>query len=233
MVIPEVVRNGFLTEARLKKYLEADCTVLEQRDPDEGLTLLGAATVAGHADKVLLLLKRGAEADTLSKMAKHSWLPRKDRQELPQQVIYCDDCGSMKGEDSWKSQTNLVERITKITTRVFPQGEGVVLRFINQEVDGSSNLSLEHVAKILTPMKWDDYGNTTIDIKLRSRILRPFIYDKLDSVPKKLERPLLISILTDGGPEPKPGDTVKNAIVECGQSLKDAAFPREGRKRES
>jgi len=67
MNIHQDVRNGTLTEARLNEYIEADRTVLEQQDPDEGLTPLGAATVAGYADEVLLLLKSGAKADTLSK----------------------------------------------------------------------------------------------------------------------------------------------------------------------
>jgi len=67
MDIHQDVRNGTLTEARLNKYIEADRTVLEQQDPAEGLTPLGAATVAGNANEVLLLLKSGAKADTLSK----------------------------------------------------------------------------------------------------------------------------------------------------------------------
>ena len=67
MSIYEDVRYGALTEARLNKYIEADRAVLEQQDPVDGLTPLGAATVAGYADEVLLLLKSGAKADTLSK----------------------------------------------------------------------------------------------------------------------------------------------------------------------
>ena len=61
------VRNGTLTEAMLDEYIETDPTVLEQKDPDRGLTPLGAAIVAGDAEVVLLLLKSGAKADTLSK----------------------------------------------------------------------------------------------------------------------------------------------------------------------
>ena len=67
MDIHQRVRNGTLTEAWLNKCIEADRTVLEQKDPVQGLTPLGAATVAGDADEVLLLLKNGAKADALSK----------------------------------------------------------------------------------------------------------------------------------------------------------------------
>jgi len=423
MDIHQDVRNGALTEARLNKYIEADRTVLEQQDSVEGLTPLGAATVAGYADGVLLLLKSGAKADTLSKdgetplllaasktdknrariiqllLAKtpasaidaisnspdkntplmhvvqkkdvesirllrkarakleltnddgrtakdlaektydrvviraldpvkekgdfemlidmvvglllfivawvnkaadevvrrmyglnidlnDAWnqrvgdpttaefvgkiddlvkdsplerffegkedfiqevaknavelendtstslgspdlLPKTIKVSLHQQVIYCDDSGSMKRDDRWESQKNLVERIARITTRVLPQGEGVALRFINQEVSNSSNLRLDDIENTLKPMSWDPRGNTEIGTNLRSKILKPLVYDKLDSAPKSLERPLLISILTDGGPEPEPEAMLRNAIVECSQKLNAAKYPRE------
>ena len=70
MDIHEYVRNGTLTDVRLDKCIEADRTVLEQKDPVRGLTLLGAATVAGDAEEVLLLLKSDAKVDTLSKDGK-------------------------------------------------------------------------------------------------------------------------------------------------------------------
>ncbi|KIW89829.1 uncharacterized protein Z519_09258 [Cladophialophora bantiana CBS 173.52] len=142
--------------------------------------------------------------DTSTTLDSPEVLPKTSKVALYQQAIYCDVSGSMKREDRWKSQKNLVERTAKITTRVLPKGEGVALRFINQEVDGSSNLGLEHVANILAPLKWDDY------------------------VPKCFGNPLLISILTDDGPKREPGgNTLKNAIVECGQRMKDVGFPRE------
>lgn len=67
MNIHQDVRNGTLTGSRLDKYIEANRTILEQKDPVQGLTPLGAAAIAGNADEVLLLLKRGAKADSLSK----------------------------------------------------------------------------------------------------------------------------------------------------------------------
>jgi ankyrin repeat protein len=67
MDIHQDVRNGTLTRANLDRYIEADRTDLEKKDPIEGLTPLGAATVAGYADEVQLLLTSGAKADTLSK----------------------------------------------------------------------------------------------------------------------------------------------------------------------
>ncbi|KAH0847464.1 ankyrin repeat protein [Fonsecaea pedrosoi] len=186
----------------------------------------------GKEDFVREVAKNAVELqnDTTTSLGSSELLPKTIKVSLHQQVIYCDDSGSMRREDRWDSQTNLVERIAKVTTRVLPEGEGVALRFINQDVPNSSNLSLEDVANILGPMKWSNSGNTDIGTNLRSKILQPLVYDKLDSVPRRLERPLLISILTDGGPEPEPEPTLKNAIVECSQRLDAANYPRESVK---
>jgi len=190
--------------------------------------------------------------DTSTSLGSKELLPKTIKVSLHQQVIYCgkcleigksnvtitpcsfysdkdgiDDSGSMHREDRWESQKNLVERIARITTRVLPPKEGVALRFINQEVPNSSNLRLGDIENILKPMKWDPNGNTDIGTHLRSKILKPLVYDKLGSVPKSLERPLLISILTDGGPQPESKSMLKNVIVECSQMLNAAKYPRE------
>ena len=133
-----------------------------------------------------------------------------------------------KSQDGrWKSQTNLVERIAKITTRVLPQDEGVALRFINHELpDSSLNLRFDRIKEILNSRAPD--GGTKIGRNLEDKILKPLIFEKLNS-PKGLERPVLISILTDGEPESETADELINAIVECGQKLNDAVppYPRE------
>ena len=132
----------------------------------------------------------------------------------------------MKRQGRWESQKKLVQRITKITTRILPEGEGVALRFINRDVNNSSNLSLKGIEDIMEPMPWQPGGDTEIGTYLRSRILEPFVYDKI-AANEKLERPLLVSIMTDGMPEPENKSELVNAIVECGQKLQEAGYPRE------
>lgn len=131
----------------------------------------------------------------------------------------------MRREGRWDSQKKLIQRITKITTRILPEGEGVALRFINREVDNSSNLTLEGIGNIMDPMPWQPGGNTEIGTYLRSKVLEPLVYSKLEA--KKLERPVLISIITDGMPEPENKSELLNAILECGNKLQDADYPRE------
>lgn len=131
----------------------------------------------------------------------------------------------MKREGRWESQKNLVRRITKITTRILPKDEGVALRFINQIVPNSSNLSLEGIGKIIDPMSWKTGGDTEIGTYLRLKILEPLVYSKLEG--EKLERPVLVSIITDGMPDREDRSELVRSIIECGQKLQGAGYPRE------
>ena len=137
----------------------------------------------------------------------------------------------MKKNSRWESQTNLVERIAEITTRLLPQDKVAALRFINQEVPNPSsnlNLSFADIKKILKSMDRDLHGDTKIGTNLKDKILKPLIFDKLNSR-EGLERPVLISILTDGEPNGENEDELKEAIVDCGKKLNDAVppYPRE------
>lgn len=132
----------------------------------------------------------------------------------------------MGREGRFAFQKRLVERITQITTRILPEGEGVALRFINRSVDdASSNLALAQVGNILKSMALKTNGRSEIGTNLKAKILEPLVYSKIKA--KQLERPLLIFIMTDGMPEPENESELVNAILECGEKLQDAGYPRE------
>jgi hypothetical protein len=131
----------------------------------------------------------------------------------------------MKREGRWDAQVQLVKRITQITTRILPEGDGVALRFINQDVDNSDKLSFQEIGKIMENKSWQRNGDTEIGTYLKSKILEPLVYSKLQ--PKTLARPLLISVITDGMPEPEKKEAFVEAIKECGVKLVQAGYPRE------
>lgn len=135
----------------------------------------------------------------------------------------------METKNRWNLQKDLVERIAKITTRIIPQDEGVALRFINQEpsLPDSSSLRLDDIKNILNKMPQEPKGGTKIGTNLESKILQPLVYDKITSKSKSFERPLLISILTDGAPSGEDTDRLKNVIVKCSRMLNDADYSRE------
>jgi hypothetical protein len=125
----------------------------------------------------------------------------------------------MKREGRWEAQKELVKRITKITTRILPPGEGVELRFINQPLDNCSNLKQEDLKTIFESMSWQRYNShTNIGTELESKILEPLVYDKIRTN-GRLNRPLLISIITDGSPEPENTGELARVIEKCLETL--------------
>ncbi|GKZ25267.1 hypothetical protein AbraCBS73388_000729 [Aspergillus brasiliensis] len=143
---------------------------------------------------------------------------------LYQQVLYCDDSSAMEREGRWDVQKELVKHITKVTTQILPPGKGVALRFINREVDNSPNLTFDRVKKIMDFMPLGLGGNNAIVTNLRSRILEPLVYNKLNS--QSLDRPLLINIMIGGVPQSGAESEIIDAIKECGKKLKIAGYPR-------
>lgn len=131
-----------------------------------------------------------------------------------------------RAENRWENQKLLALRIARTTTRILPDGEGVAFRFINRELDNSSSLNLDDIGKNINSVV--PKGDTNIGTTLRDRILQPLVYSKLE--PRTLERPLLITIITDGGPGPDEAkDFLAKVIVECGDKLTAAKLPRESK----
>jgi hypothetical protein len=152
-------------------------------------------------------------------------LPKTAQVTMHQNVIYCDDSTSMKREGRWDSQNLLINRIARVTTRILPEGEGVYMRYINQDIPNSDSLQFEQLLDIVKPLTWG--GDTPIGTNLKSKILQPLVYKKL---PNNLKRPLLVSVITDGMPEPEPNNAFVDAIAECGDKLEAAGLPRESVK---
>ncbi|KAF4439214.1 transcription factor [Fusarium acutatum] len=127
-------------------------------------------------------------------------------------------------EGRWTNQKALIGRIAKITTKILPDGEGVALRFINRDVNNSTNLTFDQISNMIQPMDWPPGGDTDIGTNLKSKILEPLVYAKIAN--QTFDRPLLVSISTDGMPEPENKQELANAIVECGNRLEAANLPR-------
>jgi len=180
------------------------------------------------SDYIQALAESATKLEKDSTLRQPGLLPKVTDITLYQQVIYCDDSSSMHHGDRWDAQVQLVNRITRITTRILPEGDGVALRFINQDTDNSDKLNFRQIGDIMKTKSWDEEGNTQIGTHLRSKILEPLVYSKLQ--PPTLKRPLLISVITDGIPTAEKVGTLVEAIRECGVELEQAGYPRESVK---
>ncbi|KAH8704542.1 hypothetical protein GQ44DRAFT_692383 [Phaeosphaeriaceae sp. PMI808] len=136
-------------------------------------------------------------------------------------VIYCDDSGSMKEDERYEHQASMVERISRVTTKLVPDELGVDLRFINRN-ENFTNLREEQIKENV--QKVTPNGGTPIGTNLEGKILKPLIYEPLEK--EGLKRPFLISIITDGWPTVEDEDKLKNVIRECKWKLDKAKYPK-------
>ncbi|KAM0226881.1 hypothetical protein ACHAPO_012006 [Fusarium lateritium] len=142
---------------------------------------------------------------------------------LYQPIIYCDDSGSMKEENRWPSQADIVSEIASTMSLFSTDEKGAHIRFINKSSAGLDNLKGD---SLKAQMNFVPDGSTKIGTNLNSKILEPFIYSKTD-VLADFERPILVIIITDGWPTEEAVDTLQNAIIACQQRLQAANHPRD------
>ena len=137
-----------------------------------------------------------------------------------------DNEGERINETRWVSQSKLVKRITNITNRAVPGNGGIHLRFINNDTPKAENLSGDAVERTIQSLR--PYNDTPLGTNLRSHVLKPLIYDDLESR-KPLKRPYLILITTDGIPneEVRP-DQFRESILECGKKLEEYHYRSDG-----
>ncbi|MCJ1377581.1 hypothetical protein MMC17_000676, partial [Xylographa soralifera] len=98
--------------------------------------------------------------------------------------------------------------MAKIANSLVPDGTGVELCFIHGPIK-EHQLSEADVLRIMQQVKLQ--SGTPTGRNLRDKILRPFLYDKLERG-ELLKRPYLITIITDGEPNDRKGDTLQEVI---------------------
>ncbi|KAB8254988.1 hypothetical protein BDV32DRAFT_131471 [Aspergillus pseudonomiae] len=148
---------------------------------------------------------------------------------LYQPILYCDDSGSMKDDQRKDRLNDLAQRITSITTRVVPDNEGIELRFINAKTTGQmSKPKVEEINTIMEKIPFD--GWTEIGTNLKKKVLQDYVYKHLDA--GTLQRPVLVSIITDGQPNgdrnsKETTETLQRVIAECGRTLEYHGYKRD------
>ena len=122
------------------------------------------------------------------------------------------------------SQVQLVKRMARISTRIIPDNEGVDLFFIHGK--GATNAREQVVLQTMEAQDGSG-GGTPVGTELKKKILNPFVYDVINGG-GQFQRPLLISILTDGEPTWEDKETLENAIFECTDELRKRGYPEYG-----
>lgn len=136
----------------------------------------------------------------------------------------------MNQDNRIQLQADLGKRITSLTTRLVPEDTGIELRFINAPNEPRmSKPSSKQVNEILLNIPYS--GPTEIGINCRAKILEEVVYRPIKE--GKFDRPVLVSILTDGCPGGPDGsnerqNTLKDVILECGKFLESHEYNKKG-----
>lgn len=128
-------------------------------------------------------------------------------------------------------QADLGERITSLTTRLVPDDTGIELRFINTPNEPRMSKPRSKLVKKILQEDIQYSGPTEIGINCKAKILEEVVYRPIKE--GKFDRPVLVSILTDGCPGGPDGsderrDTLKEVILECGKFLESHEYNKKG-----
>ncbi|KAL9103420.1 MAG: hypothetical protein Q9163_001522 [Psora crenata] len=198
--------NDWLVEGGLGRFFKSD---------DNYLSTLAEKAAQLQADKPTYLSEPG-DTEKLVKLS------------LFKTMIYCDDSGSMGKPSNERSgahsQLQLVKRMARICTTIVPDNEGVDLFYIHH--DGVLN---KREAEIEEHMKKVSGGSgTPIGTNLQRKILNPFVYSVMEGKNKQFQRPLFITIITDGCPTQELNGNQKaleEAVLNCIRKLKENGYP--------
>lgn len=131
--------------------------------------------------------------------------------------------GSEPGRTRLDVQAELVDRIASIFTCLVPDGLGVHLRFINAKLGaGADGLRMDGIRAQLAIST--ARSGTAIGTDLREQILDPLVYNV-----NTMERPLLVSIITDGVPSFEDKNRFRNEILDCRRYLRRKGLPERGK----
>ncbi len=132
-----------------------------------------------------------------------------------------------------QDQIELVKRMTRISTRIIPDDEGIDLVFINSDgVANAREAEVELKMKTTRPS-----SGTPIGTRLKQKILNPLVYSVINHGNGQFKRPLLISIITDGAPTQEEGvlPSLSNtkavfeaAVIDCIDQLRHRGYPDNG-----
>jgi len=101
---------------------------------------------------------------------------------------------------------------------------GISLRFMNSKNDGHMNniTSIPEIEKAISKVPFD--GRTELGTQLKRKVLEPFLVDRLERQKRKLDKPILITIITDGKPEGEDRDELKHTILWCKQYMESMGY---------
>ncbi|WOO81659.1 uncharacterized protein LOC62_03G005182 [Vanrija pseudolonga] len=135
-------------------------------------------------------------------------------------VLLCDDSMSMKAHQGGARIEELKSILAHITAAcTLLDEDGIAVRFFNSNVEGNNIKAESQVGELVDRAK--NTSGTPMGTSLDEKVLKPLLVKPAKSLIKKLKKPLLIIVITDGAPYGEKG--VKNNRDKLPQVVRQTA----------
>lgn len=141
--------------------------------------------------------------------------------------VFADDSSSMGMDQRMDALKETIKEVAKIAIALketSQHGGGISIRFLNYENDSHMNniCTVADVEQALFGVY--PCGITELGTQLKRKVLEPFLVNVLGGAKGRLERPLLVTIITDGEPCGESRDTLKNTILWCKKYMETMGY---------
>ena len=145
-------------------------------------------------------------------------------------VIYADDSGSMKAVEEGtriKDLELILERVTNISGLF--DDNGINIRFFNSNIEGNDIKTSQEALSLIPSLEFK-YA-TPLGTNLNNKVLKPMFLDSVTKLfgfgkKKKVPKPLLIFIITDGEPYGEDRDTTRKNIQHALAAAEKSGYGR-------
>ncbi|KAK4046134.1 hypothetical protein OIV83_006330 [Microbotryomycetes sp. JL201] len=131
-------------------------------------------------------------------------------------ILYLDDSGSMAFEENGSRIEDLKLIVNKVATAsAMFDSDGIQVRFMNSTIEGNNINSEASVANMFQSVKFS--GLTPLGTALNQKILEPLVLGPARQ--NRLQKPVLIVVVTDGAPGGEDRNTLARVIVNASREL--------------
>ncbi|CED85429.1 von Willebrand factor, type A [Phaffia rhodozyma] len=136
-------------------------------------------------------------------------------------ILLVDDSGSMAFEEGGERIDDLKLILSRVAhaSSLFDT-DGIQVRFLNSNVEGNNITSEQGATQLLSQIRYS--GLTPLGTSLDKKILQPLVLGPARA--GRLEKPVLIIVITDGTPAGEPKDMVFRVITNASNELKRTRY---------
>ncbi|WRT63790.1 uncharacterized protein IL334_000715 [Kwoniella shivajii] len=172
------------------------------------------------------IAQRVAQSGVLPKLAQDWRMPIELASDLVKLslfdvILYVDDSGSMAFEQGGERIDDLKLILSRVAhaTSLFDD-DGIQVRFMNNRLEGNGIKTEQQALQLVQQVKFS--GLTPLGTSLWQKILQPLVLGPASQ--NRLQKPVLVVILTDGTPAGENRDEIFKVILRADSDLKRTRY---------